>query len=126
MRIVIEQVDHSTEEQVTIQCYIVTDRINSIVHFIRVTDTTLVGYHDERITQVPLSDIFYVEAVDNRVFAYTRNMVYEIKCKLYEFEEFYCRNHFFRCSKSMVVNLMQIDSVLPNFQWTFLGEAIQS
>lgn len=119
MKIVIEQIDRSTEEQVTIKCYAVTDRVNSIVHFIRAAGTMLVGYHNERMAQVPLSDIFYVEAVDNRIFAYTRDNVYELKCKLYEFEELYRRDRFFRCSKSMVINLMQIDSVYPIFNGRF-------
>ena len=126
MKIVIEQIDRSTEEQVTIQCYAVTDRVNSIVHFIRATGTMLVGYHDEQIAQVPLSDIYYVEAVDNRVYAYTRDKVYELKCKLYEFEERYRRDRFIRCSKSMVINLMQIDSVYPIFNGRFSAKLFNS
>jgi DNA-binding LytR/AlgR family response regulator len=119
VKVVIEQVDRSADEQVTIRCYTVTDRVNSIVHFIRSSGTTLTGYHDEQITQVPLQDIFYVEAVDNRVFAYTREQVFELKFKLYEFEDIYRCHRFIRCSKSMVINLMQIDSVYPIFNGRF-------
>lgn len=119
VKVVIEQIDRSADEQVTIRCYKVTDRVNSIVHFISSSGTTLAGYHDEQMTQVPLSDIFYVETVDNHVFAYTRGKVYELKCKLYEFEELYRRERFFRCSKSMVINLMQISSVYPIFNGRF-------
>lgn len=119
VKVVIEKIDRSADEQVTIRCYAVTDRVNSIIQFIRSSGITLAGYHDEQITQVPLQYIFYVEAVDNRVFAYTRGKVYELKYRLYEFEELYRREHFFRCSKSMVVNLMQIDSVYPIFNGRF-------
>lgn len=56
-------------------------------------------------------DIFFVEAVENRVFAYTGKKVYEIKCKLYEFAELYENRRFFRCSKSQVVNLIKINHV---------------
>lgn len=119
VKVVIEQIGRNTDEQVTIKCHKVTDRINSIVHFINSSGKTLVGYHDEQMAQVPLSDIYYVEAVDNRVYAYTRNNVYELKCKLYEFEDLYRRDHFFRCSKSLVINLMQIDSVYPIFNGRF-------
>lgn len=119
MKIVIEQIDRSAEEQVTIRCYAVTDRVSSIVHFIHASGKTLAGYQEEQLTQVPLADIFYVETVDNRVFAYTRDKVYGLKCKLYEFEERYHHDRFFRCSKSTVVNLMQIDSVYPIFNGRF-------
>ena len=119
MKVIVEQINRSADEQVTIKCHQVTDRVNTIVHFIQSSGKTLAGYHNERLYQVALADIFYVEAVDNRVFAYTRGKVYECKCKLYEFEERYRHEYFIRCSKSMVINLMQIDSVYPIFNGRF-------
>ena len=77
------------------------------------------GYDDERMVELFVTDIFYVEAVDNRVFAYTKNKTYQLRVKLYEFEEANRYMRFFRCSKSMVVNLMKIDSVYPIFNGRF-------
>lgn len=113
MEVKIEMIHMGQPEQVLIQCYEVTNKVESIVHFIRTSGSTIPGYSGERIKQIPLQDIFYVEAVDNRVFAYSKNQTYELKCKLYEFEKNYQAQYFFRCSKSMVVNLMKIDSVTP-------------
>ena len=74
------------EERAIIQCYEVNDDVKNIVSFIKSTGATLAGYIDERASQIPLQDIFFVEAVDNKVFACTAKKVYELKYKLYEFE----------------------------------------
>ena len=115
MKVSIEKIKKWQDEQVIIQCHRVTDEVNSIVGFIRLAEGALLGYRDESITQLSLHDIFYIEAVENRVFAYTESEVFELKTRLYEFESAYAQYRFFRCSKSMVVNLMKIDSVSPLF-----------
>lgn len=113
MKVSVKRISIDQEEQAIIQCYEVSDDVKSIVSFIKSTGTTLPGYIDERVSQIPLQDIFFVEAVDNKVFAYTAKKVYELKCKLYEFTTLYENRRFFRCSKSFVINLMKIESVRP-------------
>ncbi len=122
MNVTIEKIDASKTEQVVIRCHQVNDRVRSIEHYIKSTDGSVAGYKNERITRIFLQDIFYVEAVDNRVFAYTHNQTFELKCKLYEFESAYGAQHFFRCAKSMVVNLMKISSVYPIFNGRFAAK----
>ena len=113
MKVSVQQIGAEKEERAIIQCYEVNDDIRSIVCFIKSTGATLAGYTDERASQIPLQDIFFVEAVDNKVFAYTAKKVYELKCKLYEFAAQYESRKFFRCSKSFVINLMKVDNVQP-------------
>lgn len=115
MRVSVEKIEKGNLEQVIIQCYKETNEVVNIVNFIKFIDCSLAGYIGDRVTQIFLQDIFYVEAVDNRIFAYTKNKTYELKCKLYEFENTYGLQRFFRCAKSMVVNLMKVDSVYPIF-----------
>lgn len=113
MKVYVNQISEDKEERAIIQCYEVNDDVKSIVSFIKLTGDTLAGYIDERASQILLQNIFFVEAVDNKVFAYTEKKVYELKCKLYEFAMMYENRRFFRCSKSFVINLMKIDSVHP-------------
>lgn len=113
MKVYVNQISEDKEERAIIQCYEVNDDVKSIISFIKLTGATLVGYIDERASQIPLQNIFFIEAVDNRVFAYTEKKVYELKCKLYEFASMYENRRFFRCSKSFVINLMKIESVHP-------------
>ena len=113
MKVSVKQISVDMEERAIIQCYEVNDDIRSIVSFIKSTGATLAGYIDERVSQIPLQDIYFVEAVDDKIFAYTAKKVYELKCKLYEFAALYENRRFFRCSKSFVINLMKVDSVHP-------------
>ncbi|EPR11479.1 LytTR family DNA-binding domain-containing protein [Ruminiclostridium papyrosolvens] len=113
MRVSVEKISFDCAEQAIIQCYEVNDDVKSIVRFIESTEATLAGYIDERVNRIPLQDILFVEAVDNKTYAYTLKKVYEIKCKLYEFAMQYEDKQFFRCSKSFVINLMKIDNVRP-------------
>lgn len=119
MRVSVSQISVDQEERAVIQCHEVDDDVKSIVSFIKTTGAALSGYIDEKATQIPLQDIYFVEAVDNKVFAYTAKKVYELKCKLYEFEAQYENRRFFRCSKSFVINLMKIDHVRPALNGRF-------
>ncbi len=113
MKVLLRKITKDKDEQAIVECHEVSDDVKSIVRFIKSTDTMLAGYLEEKMCQIALQDILFVEAVDNKVFAYTAKKVYELKCKLYEFEEMYVTKRFFRCSKSFVINLMKVDHVRP-------------
>ena len=76
-----------------------------------------------------MSDIYYIESVDNKSFFYTKNKVYESKQKLYELEELLGEKHFLRVSKSVLLNLMKVSAIKPalNSKFTavlFSGEQV--
>ena len=72
-------------------------------------------FKDDNIVMLPLKEIFYFDSVDNRVFAYTRDRTYEVKRKLFELEEEYERTSFLRISKNAIVNIRQIERLVPEF-----------
>lgn len=57
----------------------------------------------DMIHQIKLSDVYYFESVDNKVFMYCRDKVFESKQKLYELEQVVEGKKFFRASKSSIV-----------------------
>ncbi len=124
MKVRIERIPQNEEELVRIHCYKVNEEVNEIVDFVRARDGLLSGYHEAQIYQIALRDIYYFEGVDNKVYAYLKNHVYEIKNKLYELEEDYTRMKFFRCSKSILVNLMKIESVKPALNGRFAAKLL--
>ena len=113
MRVTVETIDRQQEEQVLIRCHEVTDTVREIRHFILSRQESLEGYEAGKQFQIPLPEIYYAEAVDNRLFIYTKEKVYEVEMKLYAFEEAYGSKQFFRCSRTTVVNLMRIDYLRP-------------
>ena len=113
MRVTVERIGREKEEQVLIQCHEVTESIREIERFVKLRQEKLEGYDADRMYCIPLSDVYYAETVDNRLYIYTEKNVYELKMKLYAFEENYCSGEFFRCSRTAVVNLMRVSYLRP-------------
>lgn len=63
--------------------------------------------------------ILYFEAVENKIFVYSELEVYETHWKLYELEERLKESTFFRCSKSMILNIEWIEKVSSGFNGRF-------
>ncbi len=57
------------------------------------------------------NDIFYLEIVDRRCYAYLESEVYQIDFNLRSFQERFSSNGFVQIGKSMIVNVYKIDRV---------------
>jgi DNA-binding LytR/AlgR family response regulator len=119
MKVHIRQINDKADECLIIECVEVTPDIESIRSYALTKGTSLTGSVDNRIYQFNLSDVYYFEAVDERVFAYTKSNSYELKIRLYELENAYADKHFIRCSKSFVINLMKLESISPALNGRF-------
>lgn len=108
-------------EQIEIRCHEVTDQVREIVTFIKTRQGQLTGIQDGNQYEIPVTDVCYVEAVDNRVFLYTNQQVYETRQKLYELEEVLREKYFLRISKSMLLNLMKIKAIKPALNGRFMA-----
>lgn len=115
----INRIERGEPERVEIFCREISDDVREIVAFIKSRQGRLTGTLDERQYEVPLSDIFYIESVDNKVFLYTKDKVYETKQKLYEFESALKAKHYLRVSKSMLLNLMKVEAIRPALNGRF-------
>ncbi|WP_099469618.1 LytTR family DNA-binding domain-containing protein [Konateibacter massiliensis] len=119
MKVKIEKIGREKEEQVLISCYEINQKVEEIARFAKSYQEGIEAYDEQGVRSVAVSDIYYIEAVDQRVFAYLNKNVYEIKMRLYEFEEKYRELHFLRCSKASIVNLMKIKSLKPALNGRF-------
>lgn len=120
MRVLIRSVGHADEEQVIIECVEVTPEVEAIRAFAETKGRGLYGVTDgQQMARIALEDVYYFEAVDEKVFACTRDKVYEIRQRLYEAEQAYEEFYFVRCSKSVVLNLMQLGSISPALNGRF-------
>ena len=122
MKVSIKKIARKEEEQVIIECTKVTSDIRDIEAYVLGKGTELSGITlEQHIRQFNLKDVYYFEALDEKVFAYTAGQVYEIKMRLYEVEKAYESYHFVRCSKSVVMNLMLLDSISPALSGRFFA-----
>jgi len=120
MEIKIKSINPGEKEYIEIGCLRVDERVNEIVRFIKLKHGSVEGYRDEKQYRIALSDILYVEAVDDRCFIYLTEECYESRKRLYEFESILTGGNYLRISKSTIVNLMKIEQIRPALNGRFL------
>ncbi|RIX52102.1 LytTR family transcriptional regulator [Paenibacillus nanensis] len=119
MKVSIEEISKDREEEILIRCHEANDKIYEIIDRIQSDDPILLGHWNDRIHRIKLSDIYYFEAVDGKVYMYGKENVFEIKHKLYELEEQFGARRCFRASKSTVLNIAKISHVYPKISGRF-------
>ena len=121
MEIRLLKIAKSQPEQLEIRCHEVTEEIKEIVTFVKTRQGKLTGVLEGQQFEVPVTEVYYIEAVDNKVFLYTKKQVYETKQKLYELEELLKEKYFLRVSKALLLNLMKVSSIKPALNGRFLA-----
>ena len=119
MQTKVTKIERGEPERVEISCHALSDEVREIVAFVKSRRGQLTGTLDDRQYEVPVTDIFYIESVDNKVFLYTKDKVYETKQKIYEFESMLQEKYFLRVSKSMLLNLMKVEAIKPALNGRF-------
>lgn len=120
MEIKVRKIGGQEQEYIEIGCHAEDTRVKSIVRFVKGLDGSVPGSKGEHIYEIPVVDIFYIESVDDRTFIYTHKDSFETNLKLYEFEDLLKEKGYLRISKSVVLNLMKVDSIKPALNGRFL------
>ncbi|CEG29396.1 LytTR family DNA-binding domain-containing protein [Bacillus sp. B-jedd] len=121
MKVSIEEISKQQDEEILIRCHEVNDRITEIVSKLNTETLLVLGYQNEQVHRIKLSDIYYFEAVDGKVFMYGKDSVYEVKQKLYELEDLFKGKNCFRASKSTILNIAKITSISPSLSGRFVA-----
>ncbi|WP_408071923.1 LytTR family DNA-binding domain-containing protein [Butyrivibrio sp. JL13D10] len=101
----------SGEESLTIRYKEPNPTVNRIIDILDGEGDKLWGRTDIGSECVSLSEVLYLETVDDKVFAYTRDKVIKIDGSLYSFLNSINDDNFFRCSKSMVINIAKVNAL---------------
>ncbi|WP_026888820.1 LytTR family DNA-binding domain-containing protein [Clostridium beijerinckii] len=119
MKISIEEIGREFEEEIIVKCHEVNDDILKLISKLKTEKAVVLGYDGCNIHRIRISDVYYFEAVDNKVFIYCKDKVFESKQKLYELEEMCQGKKFFRASKSTIINMTKVLSVRPSLSGRF-------
>lgn len=111
MKIIIEEIDGFGETEITIKCQSISNEITEFINEYKLLDNKIWGTLNKESYIINPIDIYYIETIDNKVFAYTNNNVYELNQKLYTLEKILPSKYFFRASKSMIINISKIISI---------------
>lgn len=113
LKINIEQSSIYSEVEITIKCNSIDERLEKLISNIRLYSSTISGKKDGKIYFLKPEDVLYFDTVDEKVFIYTVDNVYETSLKLYEIEEQFSHTSIIRVSRSTILNLMKIEYVSP-------------
>ena len=119
MKITIEEIPLGSEPEIIIRCNEPDDSLLQLIYSIKSTNKKLIGITDSQMNIISPNDVFYFESVDNKVFIYCKEKVFESRLRLYEIERDYASWNFFRASKSTIINIGKIKSVSPIFYGRF-------
>ena len=121
MEIKVIKISPKEPEELQIRCHEMTEQVKEIITFVKSRHGKLTGVIEGKQYEVPVTDVYYVEGVDNSVFIYGKQVVYESKQKLYELEEVLKEKYFLRVSKSLIINLMKVKSIKPALNGRYLA-----
>lgn len=119
MKITILEKQAGEEDEIIVKCDYLDESLTKLINQFKTGKGKMNFYKDSKIVFVDPRDILYFESVDDNVFAYTKNEVYETKSRLYQLENELPSDTFFRASKAVIVNIDKIDSLLPVFGGRF-------
>ena len=98
---------------VEIHCREVTPETERLERYIRRFDERFTASENGSTYNVSVEEILYIESVDKKTFLYTAGHVLRTEKRLYELEEILDAKTFFRCSKSVIMNLNKVSKLKP-------------
>lgn len=96
------------EDEVVIRCHALTPEISRILAMLEAPAARLIGTKDGRQHIIDPARILYIESVDGRTFVYTADAVLQVEHTLAQLETLLDGVRFFRCSKSMILNIDRV------------------
>jgi len=107
MKLTLEHID-SGQEEIIIRYLEHTDQLDELVRVIEQHGRKIPAVMDDCRMMLTPADVLYLESVDNTVYIYTSDHVARTPLTLSAAEASFSSDGFFRCSKSMVINIYHI------------------
>jgi len=111
LKIKVEENKELSEIEVLISTPIIDDEVHRVVKLLETSTLNILGKLNGENYVLTLDQIFYFEAVDNRVFAYCEKEIYEVNYKLQELAELLSQTYFIQTARTIVLNIKQIKKV---------------
>lgn len=111
MRIKLFQEDALVEDRAEIYYREMTEQIEKVCQLLEGTKPQLYGMEDGEQVLLLLEEIFYIDTVDKKTFAYLTEQVYQIQGSLSFLESSLSKHGFCRISKANIVNIQHIQRV---------------
>ena len=114
MKLRIEIIEGSTENEVIIRCGRVDDAVQKLhAYILDMSAPKIVFYKGAQEYYLPLEDVLFFETEGEQVYAHTANDAFRVKYRLYELEALLPRI-FARAAKGTIVNTSRIYAINHN------------
>lgn len=110
MKYTIEQIS-AGEDELILRYQRLTQEVEQILSFMNSPQRKLIGLKGDKQAVIDITQILYVESVDRKNFVYTVNDVFQIDFTLAQVGQILNTVNFFRCSKSMIINIDKISEL---------------
>lgn len=110
MKVTLNQME-SGEEEVVINYIRMSREIEEVIRAAGGGEEKIPCSSGDTKYMLPVRSVLYAESVDRVTFIYTADGVYKTSCTLQNLETAYSVKGFFRCSKSMIINIYRISEL---------------
>ena len=86
----------------------VNEEVERILAFMEQGNRRILGWKENEQVIIASGELLYVESVEGKTFAYTKQEVYRMNYTLQQLEVLLQKEYFFRCSKSMIMNINKV------------------
>ena len=110
MKYTIEQIAKG-EDELILRYQRLNGEVEAVLQFMNAPPKKLIGTKDNTQAVIDFADILYAETVDRKTFIYTADDVFRSELTLAQLEEVLNTVNFFRCAKSMIINIDKISTL---------------
>lgn len=116
MKYIIEQIEQGDDELI-LRYQNLNQEVEYIMNFMSFPKKKLVGLKDCSQVVIDIKEILYIESVERKTFVYFEDDIVRVEYTLTQLERMLNSLRFFRCSKSMIINIDKVkvlDSLASN------------
>ena len=84
------------------------EEVERILAFMEQGNRRILAWKENEQVIIAPGELLYVESVEGKTFAYTEREVYRMNYTLQQLEVILQKEYFFRCSKSMIMNINKV------------------
>ena len=113
MKLMLQHKKELNDVELEIRYPEMTERISKMIQLIRQYDFVIEGFEDDKVYQIPLEQVYYIETSDRRTFIYLDQIVYESRKTIQAIETLLEGSTMVRIGKSILLNISMLKSVKP-------------
>jgi Response regulator of the LytR/AlgR family len=109
----LQQKEELQETEIEIRYPEMTEKVSKMIRYIKQNNMALTGYQEDKLYQMSLDQVYYIETTDRKTFIYLENEVYESRKTIQAMESMLEGSTIIRIGKSTLLNISMLKGVKP-------------